>query len=80
MFQKARVHLSCGMGAIVMTPGANAFPGHYIESEGGSPYVVNTKSSKHYGVYDQVQRKLHSMCSHTIAVAELKFNKENFFN
>ena len=40
MFQKAEVHLSRGKEVIVTAPGANAFPECYVESEGGSPYVV----------------------------------------
>ena len=40
MFQKAKVHLSRGKEVIVTAPGANAFPARYVESEGGSPYVV----------------------------------------
>lgn len=40
LFQKAEVHLSHGKEVIVTAPGANAFPERYVESEGGSPYVV----------------------------------------
>ena len=40
MFQKAEVHLSRGKEVIVTAPGANAFPERYVDSEGGSPYVV----------------------------------------
>ena len=85
MFQKAGVHLSRGKEAIVTAPGANADPEHYIESEGGSPYVVKTKSSRRYGVYYECSDKCipyagYGLCSHTIAVAELESNTENFFN
>ena len=48
MFQKAGVRLSRGKEAIVTAPGANAFPEHYVESEGGSPYVVRPPTVVHY--------------------------------
>ena len=75
MFQKAGVHLSCREEAIVTAPGANVFPEHYVESEGGSPNVVKTKSSKCYGVYYECSKNCISF-----AVVELESNKENFFN
>lgn len=82
MFQKAKVHLSRGKEIIVTAPGANAFPARYVESEGGSPYVVLTKSSKHYGVYYEYSNNCipyagYGLSSHTTVVAELEFNTEN---
>ena len=85
MIQKAGVHLARSKEAIVAAPGANAVPEHYVESERGSPYVVKTKNSKRYGVYYECDGKCisyaaYSLCSHTIAVAELEGNAETFIN
>ncbi|PFX13232.1 hypothetical protein AWC38_SpisGene22707 [Stylophora pistillata] len=84
MFQKAGVHLSRGKEAIVTALGANAFTENYVKSEGGSPYVFKTRSSKRYGVYHECSDNCipytgYGLCSHTIAVVE-QSNTENFFH
>lgn len=85
IFKKAGVLFGRKEEAIVAAPGANAVPEHYVESEGGSPHAVKTKTSSRLGSYYEcdsncIHYAAYNLCAHTIAVAGLEDNTQTFIS